>query len=76
MCSAYLNADNRYAIVIINYGGTDKTVAIEGLEPSMWNIYRTTDNANESLALAGSQSDLKKIGIQARSITTIVSNGS
>ena len=74
MCSAYLNADNRYAIVIINYGGTDKTVAIEGLEPSMWNIYRTTDNANESLAFDGTPNQFNKNRNKSPTKKTIENN--
>lgn len=72
MCSAYKNEDGSDVIVVINYGDKPERVTIDGIESSGWNMYRTSDREDESLAFVGKTDKLNSIQIQPRSITTLV----
>ena len=74
MCSAYRNADGTDVIVVINYGHTPETITINGVRPSAWSLYRTSDRENESLAFIVKSDNLDSVIIPPRSITTIVSD--
>ena len=72
MCSAYRNADGKWAIVAINYSEDMKPVAF-GMEDGAakkWQMYRTSDTSAESLAPVGTTDGTTTLA--PRSITTFV----
>lgn len=73
MCSAYRNADGRWAIVAINYSEQPKPVSfrLSDGKGMTWQLYRTSDISAESLAPVG-ESDGSSV-LAPRSITTFVS---
>lgn len=71
MCSAYRNADGRWAIVAINYSEDTKPVSFQvGTAPRKWLLYRTSDISAESLLPVGTCQGTTVLA--PRSITTFV----
>lgn len=72
MCSAYRNADGKWAIVAINYSEDQKPVAfaMEDGAAKKWQMYRTSDTSAESLAPVGTTDGSTTLA--PRSITTFV----
>lgn len=72
MCSAFRNSDGDDVVVVINYGEKDEVADIDGLDATSWDMFRTSENPDESLALIGQHKRLDSIILPKRSITTFV----
>ena len=72
MCSAYKNEDGSQIIVIINYAMRPETISVDGVQPSEWRLYRTSDNVNESLSLIETLHHLNSVTLPPRSIITLL----
>ncbi len=72
MCSAYRNANGKWAIVAINYSEEMKPVKfrIDGEGQKSWMMYRTSDVSEESLAPVGTSDG--NTTLAPKSITTFV----
>lgn len=75
MCSAYVNLDGTYVLVIINYADADKKIEFEQTiaTHSIWKQYRTSDVKDENLRYLGVIKENKMVSIPKRSIVTLVS---
>lgn len=81
MCSAYVNADGKMAIVIINYSEKSQVASIK-IEPyrgvyfGKWSVFRTSDIEGESLKRIEhniSAAKLARMPFPPRSVTTFIS---
>lgn len=77
MCTAYQNSDNRQVMVLINYANEDKAFSwsCDQSPTSTWQIYRTSDKANENLLPIAKVRTGSVVHIPARSIVTMVDDG-
>ncbi len=74
MTTAYRNANGQKVVVIINYANQEAivTVSIKDVDTLQWQIYRTSDSAQENLVPIGKACAGDNICIPPRSIVTLV----